>query len=117
VVRAVEKRHLHIYYRIARQDSIRKRLDDALLDRWNVLAGNDPALDGVDEFETFSLRLGFYLEHYVAVLTAASRLLDELAFDFLASLPYRFAVSHLRFADSRLDAEFALHAIDQDFEV
>ena len=57
------------------------------------------------------------LEHHVAVLAAAARLLDELAFDLGDRLADRLAIRDLRLADARLDAELALHAVDEDLEV
>src|SRR5207248_6636578 len=47
---------------------------------------------------------------------AAARLLDELAFHFDRFLD-RLAISHLRRADVCIDAELALHPIDQNLEV
>ena len=52
----------------------------------------------------------------MTVLTATAGLLDILAFDF-DRLADRFAVSHLRRAHVRLHAEFALHAVNQNFQV
>ncbi|MNJ79558.1 hypothetical protein D3C77_776210 [compost metagenome] len=53
----------------------------------------------------------------MAVLAASARLLDELAFDFVADLANGFAVGHLRLADRGLDVELALHAVDQDLQM
>ncbi|MNS59539.1 hypothetical protein D3C72_924990 [compost metagenome] len=53
----------------------------------------------------------------MAILAASARLLDELAFDFVAGLADGFAVRHLRLAHRGFDAELALHAVDQDFQM
>ncbi|VWM20932.1 hypothetical protein BLA6992_07557 [Burkholderia lata] len=53
----------------------------------------------------------------MAVLTTTTRLLDELAFDVRGRLANGFAVRHLGLADGRFHAEFALHPVDQNFEV
>src|SRR5690606_25572061 len=91
---------------------------DALLDRRDVLARNHATLDGVDELEAGTARLErLELDDDVTILAAATRLLDELPFGFLDRLADRFAVGHLRLADRSLDAELALHAIDQDLEM
>ena len=60
---------------------------------------------------------GLNLQHHVAVLAAAARLLDELAFNFVAGLADGFTVGHLRLADVGFNAELALHAVDQNFQV
>src|SRR5207302_10582808 len=73
------------------------------------------ALDAVDEFVALA-RLRLELEPDVAVLAAAARLLDELALHFERLLE-GLAVGHLRLAHRGLDAEFALHAVDDDLEV
>ena len=57
------------------------------------------------------------LEPHVAVLAAAARLLDELALDLGHGSLDRLAIGDLRRADVRLDAELALHAVDDDLEV
>src|SRR6185436_15903786 len=61
-------------------------------------------------------RLRLELEPDMSVLAAPARLLDELAF-LLDRLLERFAIRDLRLADRGLDAELALHAIDDDLEV
>src|SRR5690606_26262650 len=91
---------------------------DALLDRRDVLARHDAALDRVDELEVRATRLErLELEHDVAVLAATTRLLDELALDLVAGLADRLAVRGLRLARRGLGAELALHPGDDDLEV
>jgi hypothetical protein len=53
---------------------------------------------------------------HVAVLTLAAGLLDVLC-PLLGLLLDGLAVGHLRLADVCLDAELALHAVNQNFEV
>src|SRR5205814_2912955 len=72
-------------------------------------------LAGGDEWLALAVRR-LELEPDVAVLAAAARLLDELAFG-LERLLERLAVGDLRLADGGLDAELALHAVDDDLEV
>ena len=52
----------------------------------------------------------------MTVLTATAGLLDELAFD-LDRLADRFAVGHLRRTHIGFHAEFALHAVNQNFQM
>src|SRR5947209_3114973 len=82
----------------------------------DVLARHAAAIDGVDELEALAMRLRVELQPDVAVLAATARLLDELAFG-LERLLEGLAVRDLRLADRRLDAELALHAVDDDLEV
>ena len=53
----------------------------------------------------------------MSVLAAASGLADELSLNFLDRLADRLAVSDLRPADVRVDAELALESVDDDLEV
>ena len=94
-----------------------QRLVDALLHRRDELARHHAALDRVDELEALARLLRLDLQHDVAVLALAARLADELAFDVLDRLADRLAIGHLRLADDGLDAELALHAVDDDFQV
>src|SRR5690606_11184700 len=71
----------------------------------------------IDELVTTTWRQGLELEDNVAVLAATTRLLDELAFDFFARLPYGFAVGHLGFAHVGFHTEFTTHAVNQHFQV
>ena len=115
VVRAVDQRGLDVDHRIAGEHALVDRLVDALLHRRDEFLRHPAALDAVDEFVALAgLRLE--LQPDVAVLAAAARLLDELALH-LERLLERLAVGHLRLADRGLDAEFALHAVDDDLQV
>jgi hypothetical protein len=90
---------------------------DALFHRGDELARHHAALDGVDELEALARLLRFDLQHHVTVLALAARLAHELAFDVGHRLADGLAVGHLRLADVGLDAELALHAVDDDFQV
>ncbi len=78
--------------------------------------GTEPPLIASTNSKPLPVLVRLHLEPHVAVLAAAARLLDELAFDF-RRLADRFAIRHLRRADVGLDAELALHPVDQDLEV
>src|SRR5207253_7783482 len=112
---AVNQTHSDIDHVVAGELTALHRVMNALF-RWlDELARNCSALDLVFENETFAgSRLD--LEFDVRVLAASAGLFLK---DFLAGswLRNRFAISDLRFADIRLDAEFSLHAIDDDFQV
>src|SRR5690606_10268253 len=92
VVRTEEQGHLDVHDRIAGQDARRQRFLDTLVHRGDVFARNHTALDGVDELVATTGLERLELEHHVTVLTATARLLDELAFDFVAGLADGFAV-------------------------
>ena len=53
----------------------------------------------------------------MTVLALAARLANKLAFAVFHRLANGFAVSHLRLANVGFNAEFALHAVDNDFKV
>ena len=48
------QRHLDVDHRIARENALTERLDDALLDSGDVLTRNHTAFDGVNEFEALA---------------------------------------------------------------
>src|SRR6185503_14029877 len=86
------------------------------VDRRDVFARHRAALDRVDELVALALLVRLHLEPDMAVLAAATGLLDELALD-LDRLADRLAIRDLRRADVRLDAELALHPVDEDLEM
>ena len=74
------------------------------------------ALDLVDELEALAGR-GLEVDEDDPELARAAGLAHELAFDLLDRAAHRLAVGDLRAPDVRLDAELALHAVDQHLEV
>src|SRR4029453_8027291 len=112
----VEQRDLDVDDRITRKHAIGQRLAQTFFHRRDEFPRHGAALDGVDELEPLALLARLHLEPYVTVLAAAARLLDELAFDLHGVLD-RFAIRDLRRTDVGLDAELALHPVDQDLEV
>src|SRR5207245_2679276 len=72
--------------------------------------------DLVDELEAAPGRQGRHLDLDVAVLPAASGLLDVLALR-LGRLPDRLLVGDLRLADADADTELAHQAVGDDLEV
>src|SRR5690606_21225934 len=116
VERAVDGADLDVNHREAGQDAILHGLLDALARGRDVLLRHDAADDGVlvDEATTTLQRL--HLDDDVAVLTAAARLADELAF-LLDRLADGLAVGNLRLADVGLDVELALQAVNDDVQV
>src|SRR3990167_60161 len=116
VVRAVVQRRLHVDHGITEFDATLHRLIHAFPDGGNELARDRAALDGVHELEALADILRLELDDHVAVLTAATGLLDEAVF-LIHGLADGFAVRDLRLADIGLDAEFAPHALDDDLEM
>src|SRR3989344_437182 len=110
-------------------DSPFQTFADTFLNRRNKLLGNDASLYGIDtlkmlvasnvlgNFRAFHNRrewLNFELG--VAVLSAASRLLDVFGFRFRLRRN-SLSVSHLRFTDGRFDVKFSLHAVNHDLKL
>ena len=117
VVRTEGERYLDIDHRVAGQHAAAQGFLHAFIDGRDELARHHAALDRIDELEAFTGLERFERQHHVAVLAASARLLDELALDIRDGFLDRLAVRHLRLADRRFHAEFAAHAIDQDFQV
>src|SRR5690606_377855 len=117
VVRTEVQRDLDVDHRVAGQHALRHGFVDTLFDRGDVFARNHTALDGVDELDALAGFVGFDLQHHVAILTLTTRLAHELAFGIFDGLADGFAVGHLGLADVGFDTEFALHAVNDDFQV
>jgi hypothetical protein len=117
VVGAEGQGDLDVDHREASQHAVRQRVDQALFHCRDELARHHAALDLVDELEALARFLRLDGEHDVTVLALTAGLTDELAVDVGDLGADGFAVSHLRLADVGFDAEFALHAVDDDFQV
>ena len=116
VVLAVDERRPHVHHRVARLDAALERLLDALLDGGDVLDGDRPALDLVDELEALP-GSGLEVDVDDPELARAAGLAHEPAFDVLGAPADGLAIGDLGAADVRLDLVLALHAVDQDLEV
>src|SRR5947209_4359842 len=115
VVRAEDELDAYVNQLVAGEEAALHRVVDALLGRLDELARDDAARDLVLEDEALAGgRLDLQLD--VAVLAAAAGLplVDFLA---LRRLRDRLAVGDLGFSDVGLDAELALHAVDDDLQV
>ena len=117
MVRTEEQRDLDVDDWVASQHAGVQRTAHTLFNCRDVFAWNGTALDRVDELEALARLLRLDLQNHVTVLTTTTRLLDELAFGLFAGLADRFAVGNLWLADGRFDAEFALHAVNDNFQV
>jgi len=73
VIRTVDQRHMQIDNREA-EGAVLERVDDAFLDRRNVVARHHAAGDLFLKRESSAARLRLDLEHYVAVLAVAAGL-------------------------------------------
>ena len=116
MVLAVDERHPHVDHRVAGLDAVLERLFDPLLDGRDVFGGDRATLDLVDELEALAGRR-LEVDEDDAELARATGLADELAFDLLDRPADRLAVGDLRAPDVGLDAELALHAVDEHLEV
>src|SRR3954451_10311788 len=122
VVGAVLERELHVDHRVAGEHAELHGALTTLVDRRNVLARHATTRDGVHELVPSAgarLRIGVRLEahHNLRELAGATGLLlvgVAVVRDLLAD---GLAVSVLLLADGGLDAELALHPVDEDLEV
>ena len=115
MIRAVDQRHGEIDHREAER-SVRQRVDDAFLDGGNIIARHDAAGDLLLEGKARAARQRLDVEHDVAVLAVAARLLLVAA-----ALDDAFA-DGLAVADARLapldgDAEAVAQPLGGDAQV
>src|ERR1700724_272461 len=116
MVRAVEYRDLHVHNGIARDHAGLHRFLNTFVHGRNVFARHSAPDNSIDELVALAGRQRLELEPYVSVLAPPAGLANEFAFGF-DGVAQRFAVSNLGLADIRFNLEFALHAIDDDFQV
>src|SRR5919197_1425384 len=116
VVLAVGEGDANVHHREAGPDARLERLLDALLHGRDELRWDRAALDLVDEVEALARRR-LEVDVNDAVLARAAGLTDEPALDLLGGPAHGLAVGDLGAADGGLDAELALHAIDQHLEM
>src|SRR5258708_2538868 len=107
--------HTDVDQFITGQETALHRVLDSLLDRLDEFPRNRAAGDLVLENKTFT-RSRLDLELDVAELAAAAGLLFE---DFFAGRRLRdcLAIGDLGFADIRLNAKLAFHAVDDDLKM
>ena len=116
VVATVVKRRLDVNHWIAGDNTAVQRFADTFLHRRAILLRNHAALDFVDKFETFARLVRLKSHPNVTVLTAAAGLFGVLTLHF-GSAANGFAESNLRLADVSFDVKFALHTVNQNFQV
>src|SRR4029079_16335350 len=116
VILAVEQVHGEVDDREADQRPGLGGLAHPLLDRRDIFARDDAALDLVEELETGAALPWDDLHLHFAELAGAARLL-LVGVGQLDRLREILAIGDLRSADIGLDLELALHAVDEDLEV
>ena len=117
MVRAVGEPGADVDERVAGEHAALHRLLDAGVDRRDVLARDDAALDLVDELVAAARAGRLERDDDVAVLAATTGLADVAHLDLLDRRGDRLAVRDLRLADVRLDVELAHHPVDEHLEV
>src|SRR5436190_16545936 len=117
MVRTVIEFNRHRVDWVTSQWSIDHRLSKAFLNSRNEFAGDRSAYNIVYKLKTFFAILTWSdLKHNIGKLTATTRLL-LVYFFMINSRGELFFVSHLRRTLIDLHFEFALHALDNNFEV
>src|SRR6478609_3244099 len=122
VVGAVLEGELHVDHRVAGEHAELQRVLAALVDGRDVLARDATTRHAVDELVAstgpgLGVDVGAERDDDLRELTRPTGLLlvgVAVAGDLLAD---GLAVGHLRLADGRLDAELALHPVDEDLQV
>src|SRR5262249_1670982 len=110
------ERHAHTPQRVAGDDAVGHRLDDALLHRRDETGGDHAALDRIDELKALAVRQRLDLDVTVAELAAAAGLLLVAAV-CLGLAPDRLAVREARRLEVDLHAVALLHALDDHLDV
>src|SRR5512138_146457 len=113
----IEQGDFHIHDRIASQYAAVSGFHDTLLNRRDEFLRNGTADDFVFENNAAAAFPRFKRNHDMTILTVTTRLLGILKVDFRDSTRDRFAVSHARLANIRLDTKFTHHAIDDNVEM
>ena len=117
VVLTVHQADLHVHRGVSRQNAVVEGRLDALVRRLDVFAGNASTGDLVLEDVAVAHAARLHRDLDDGELTRTTRLLDVAVFDAFDLLRHRLAIRHLGLADGGIDAEFALHAVDEDLEV
>ena len=113
---------LKVDYGVASDSTVIGGFADTFNRGLNEFLGDDATDDLADDFlGLFASNargdwVGFELDFNVAILATTTRLADELAHAFRSEVD-GLAVGNLRLAGLGFDAEFALEAVDDDFEV
>src|SRR5437588_12063576 len=107
---------LKIHHRITGKDATSDGFLDAIDDGGDIFLGNRAANDLIFDFDAFATFVRFENDYCMAVLTAASRLADELAFA-LCGFRNSLAISDLRRSGIGADPELAEQAVSNNFHV
>src|ERR1700722_907027 len=116
VVLAVHQRDAYVNHRVAGLDAVLQGLLDTLLDSRDVFRRDRSTLDLVDEVKALA-GSGLHVDVHDSELARAAGLAHKLAFYLLDGAADRLAVGNLRTPDVCVNAELALHAVDEHFEM
>jgi hypothetical protein len=116
VVGAVVETDLDALHGVARDGSLRERLDAALLHRRDEALRDDAALDGVLELEAGALGKRLDLDVAVAELPAPARLL-LVAMTRACLLADRLLVRNARRVELDLDVKARVEPVDRDLDL
>ena len=117
VVGTVDERDFHAHHRVTRQDAVFHGFLNTLVDRGDVILGDDATRDLLDELVTLARAGRLDVDDHMAKLAAATGLADELAHDLLHRLADRLTVGDLRLADIGVHLELAQQPVDDDLQV
>src|SRR5207247_2147648 len=117
VVRPAHQGGPDVHQRVPGEDARLAGLLDALVDRGDVLAGDVPAGDLVDELVAAAGARGLEIDDHVPVLASAAGLADELPLHLVDGLADGLAIGHLRLADVGPDVDLSREPVHQDLEV
>src|SRR5687768_1061169 len=122
VVGAVLEGELHVDHGVAGEHAELHGVLTTLVDRRDVLLRDATTADVVDELVAsagagLGVDVRTEVDDDLGELTRTAGLLLVGVGVLLDRVADRLAVGHLRLADGRLDAELALHAVDEDLQV
>ncbi len=116
MVGTIKKGNPDITHRITRQDPGFQSFLHALFNGGNILSGDNPSNNFIDEFQTYTWLSGLNPQKDMTILTPATCLLDVFSFGFGRTAD-GFPIRHLRFANIRLNFKLAKQTINNDFQM
>ena len=117
MVRTEYQTNTHVYYWETCNHTIWQSITNTFIYRWNKFAWNHTTFNFINKLVACATWFHwFHFNHNVTVLTFTTRLFSVFVFCF-NRFTNGFTVSHLRRTHVGFYAKFALHTVNNDFQV